>query len=107
MKHILVLLLIVLPAFSLADGMSTQDQARDAVARGEILSLAVLLPRIETEFDGRVLDVELEKEKGVLVYEMDILTREGRLIEVEIDGRTGAVLDVDEEDGEKQDRKKD
>lgn len=89
MKHIPVLLLSVLPAYALADSPSSQDLARDAVARGEILSLALLLPRIETEFDGRVLDVELEKENGVLVYEMDILTR---ALVVEDDGRIAADL---------------
>lgn len=101
MKRRLALVLALLPALALADGKSGQDSARDAVMRGEILSLAVLLPRIEAEFDGRVLDVELEREDGILVYEMDILTRDGRLIEAEVDGRTGAVLDIDEKDRKK------
>ncbi len=104
MRKRLALVLALLPALALADGKSSQDSARDAVARGEILSLAVLLPRIEAEFDGRVLDVELDRDDGVFVYELEILTRDGRLIEVEIDGKTGAVLEVEDDKTKKRKR---
>ena len=41
---------------------------------------------------GEVVKVELENEHGVLAYELKIVTGSGRLIELQIDARTGAIL---------------
>ncbi|WP_210529713.1 PepSY domain-containing protein [Rubellimicrobium arenae] len=70
---------------------------RDAVARGEIRPLSDLLPRLAADYGGEVLDVELDNEDGVLIYEFEILTGDGRLIEVEMLAASGEVLEVEDE----------
>lgn len=47
---------------------------------------------------GEVQKSELEREDGVMVYEIEILTAEGFEMEVEIDAGTGDVLEVEVED---------
>jgi uncharacterized membrane protein YkoI len=46
---------------------------------------------------GTVLHVDMELENGVLVYEVFILTADNRIFEVEIHGKTGRILKVEQE----------
>lgn len=97
----LLLSLVQPPAAAGADartGPQTDfDQALDAVARGEILRLADILPQVEKDFDGRAIETELETDDGRWVYEVDILTADGRLFEVDVDAVTGERLKVEQE----------
>lgn len=80
-------------------GVAAQDfeLARDAVERGEILPLARLMPQIEKDYAGKVIEVELEISLQGKVYEFEVLTTAGQLLEVDVDAATGKVLDVDQE----------
>jgi uncharacterized membrane protein YkoI len=49
------------------------------------------------EVPGDVIEVELEDEREALVYEIKILTSTGRVREVKIDARTGAVLKIEDD----------
>lgn len=49
------------------------------------------------EVPGEVQEVELEREKGMQVYEIEILTPDGREMEVEIAANTGDVLEIEAE----------
>ncbi|SOD92418.1 PepSY domain-containing protein [Caenispirillum bisanense] len=70
------------------------DRARRALQAGDVLPLADLLARTGVEDDGRLLEVELENEHGRLIYELKILTPEGRVIEQVFDAGTGALLET-------------
>lgn len=61
-------------------------------ASGQTLPLARILDIAADSAPGEVVKVELEEEHGVLAYELEIITGRGRLIEMRIDARTGAVL---------------
>lgn len=74
------------------------ELARDAVERGEILPLAEVLSRLQESHPGRVIEVELEYSENILVYEVELVTDDGRLIEVEMNAATGAFIKMDEED---------
>ncbi len=73
------------------------DDAREAYEHGEALPLAQILPQALRTVPGEVLEVELEREHGRLVYEIEILARNGRVRKVILDARTGAVLGVEDE----------
>lgn len=75
------------------------DSARRAVERGELRPLSEILATVEKEFDARVLEVELERDKktGILIYEIKILARDGRVLELEYDGRTGKRMRIKED----------
>jgi uncharacterized membrane protein YkoI len=76
-----------------------QNEARRAVERGELRPLAEILAAIQKEFGGKVLDVELEREdSGALVYEIELLGTDGRVLELEYDGRTGRRISLERED---------
>lgn len=97
-----------LPVAALAQGAGPDDDrevaadsdlALAAVARGEIQPLSALLPRLAERFPGEVLDIELDldAEGRIDEYEFEVLTPEGRLIEVDMDAATGEVTEVGDE----------
>jgi len=54
---------------------------------------AIALQRVP----GRVLHVDMDLENGVLVYEVFIMTSQGRIVEVEILAKTGKILKIEQE----------
>jgi uncharacterized membrane protein YkoI len=70
---------------------------REALQRGEVLPLMKILAIASKEVPGDVIEVELEDEREALVYEIKILTSTGRVREVKIDARTGAVLTIEDD----------
>ena len=77
---------------SASAGPVDQQRATQAVESGEILSLRVILERLESSNPGQVLEVELEQKKGVWIYELKILKTGGRLQKLKVDAKTGTVL---------------
>ena len=73
---------------------SRKSSERPATPAGPVgaLPLARILEIAARTAPGEVVKVELEDEHGVLAYELEIVTVRGRLIELRIDARTGAVL---------------
>ena len=72
--------------------------AQEAVAKGQILPLAEVLARVQAIQPGRVVEVELEQDEGIMVYEVELVTPDGRLIEMDMDAATGALVEMDEEE---------
>ena len=71
---------------------SDQHRARAAVAAGERLPLSRILALIEAQVGGRVLEVELDDDDGRELYEVDILSSDGRVRELKVDPATGEIL---------------
>jgi uncharacterized membrane protein YkoI len=90
----LILSLIAAPAFADRDD---HDRARRALEAGEILPLARILSAAEAARPGRVIELDLERDDGRWIYELEVVSPEGRLYEMEIDAATGAVLKIEGE----------
>lgn len=103
MRHGLATLLFSTLLFASGVPLHADDldhnEARRAVERGELRPLAEILAVIQKEFGGKVLEVELEREdSGALVYEIEVLANDGRVLELEYDGRTGQRLSLERDD---------
>ena len=75
-----------------------QDEALALVEQGEVLPLQQFIDDAQQRFPGRLLEVELEWDDGRYVYELELVTRAGIVLELEYDAVTGKLLDVDEDD---------
>ena len=73
------------------------DAIRGALQRGEVLPLAKILAIAQEKVPGDVIEVELESKRGVLIYEIKVLTQSGRVREVKIDARDGKVLKIEDD----------
>ena len=89
---LMVLLTCSLMATSVLASSTDQERATQAVQAGEILSLRVILERLEQTQPGQVLDVEFEQKMGVWIYELKILRAGGRLQKLKIDAKTGEII---------------
>ena len=76
-----------LPVFASDD----HDEVRDLKNRGEIITLSELISNAGLS-DVRILEAELEREHGKLVYELEFLDAEGRVFEQYFDAITGEPL---------------
>ena len=81
----------VQPPPALADE-ADHEQARQALAAGEILPLRQILDRVEKNHPGQILEVELEREHGGWVYEIKLLRPDGAVTKLELDARNGNLL---------------
>ncbi len=85
-----------IPAF--AGDHDDDERARDAVRRAEVLPLAEILPAVEARLGGRVIEVEFERDDGRYLYEFELITPDGRILEAEVDAASGALLNSEEDD---------
>lgn len=69
-----------------------QNQARDAVRRGQNIPLARVLRDLQRRTPGRHLDAGLEQFEGRSVYRVRWAAADGRRIDYIVDAQTGAVL---------------
>jgi uncharacterized membrane protein YkoI len=70
------------------------DRARRALESGEILPLRTIMERVERDYPGQIMEVELEREDARWIYEIKLLRTGGALVEIEIDARDGALLGI-------------
>lgn len=84
---------------ALADDHDDHIRAYQALRDGAVLPLAAILEIVERDFPGRVIEIEFEDEDdGVYRYELELVTADGRLFELEFEAVTGALLSREEED---------
>ena len=74
------------------------DEALELAERGVILPLQSLIADAVKRYPGRFLEAELEYDDGRYIYELEIVTRDRRVLELEYDAVSGELLDVDEDD---------
>lgn len=70
------------------------ERAREALAGGDVMPLAEILGLVLRDYPGQVLAVELENEDGRWVYELKVLLDDGALGRINVDARSGDVLDT-------------
>lgn len=103
MKSVYALLALImvqaLPC-GLPPAMADDDhlEARRLVESGEVLSLQSILDKYRTDYPGRVIEVELEKKRGQIIYEIEIVDDGGEVRELHINARNGELLQDKRED---------
>ena len=70
------------------------ERARAAVRAKEFVSLASILDWMEARYRGQAIEIELEDERGETpVYEVEWMTPDGHVVELEFDARDGRLLE--------------
>jgi uncharacterized membrane protein YkoI len=78
-------------------GEHDHERARRAVERGEILPLDTVLTAVRATIAGEIVDIELEREHGRWIYEVKVIDRAGRLVEVYADAATATVVKIEDD----------
>jgi|SRR5690606_12815059 len=75
-----------------------QNEALDLRQKGEIMPFEDVFKKATQRYpEARLLEVELEEDDDIYIYEIELITRAGVVRELELDARTGRIL-ADEED---------
>jgi len=100
-SHALFTFAIVLTAGTLtigglayADGKGKDEKANMAAAAKVTIEQAI--KTASDKAPGKIIEAELETKHNKLVWEVEVLTAEKKVMEVHIDAATGAVIDVEE-----------
>jgi uncharacterized membrane protein YkoI len=76
-----------------------QDEALALRRDGALKPLESFLEIVRKRHpDATLLEAELERDDGLLIYELEILTAPGQVGELEFDARSGELLQDEEED---------
>lgn len=81
------------------EGRTGQKEAASTAG----MSIEEAIKTATQKYPGQVLEAELEDEDGAALWELEILTADGKKMEVQVDSRTGEVL-ASEEDEDAKDR---
>jgi uncharacterized membrane protein YkoI len=90
-----ILLLLAVVAARAASADVDHERARRAYEAREIVSLGDILTAVERDHKGQVVEVELEREGGRWVYEVELLTPSGRMLELLYDAATAKPIGVE------------
>jgi uncharacterized membrane protein YkoI len=76
-----------------------QDEALALRQQGVILPLEQFIEQALGRYPGsKLLEAELEEKHGVLIYEIELLTKDGVVRELKFDARDTRLLDDKEDD---------
>ncbi|MFC1681083.1 PepSY domain-containing protein [Pseudomonadota bacterium] len=102
MKTLLLFLVLAVgtisPSLADADRELDADTVRKWVEAGKVLPLEELLERHRQRIPGRLLDLEVEREHGRIVYELEVVDEQGQVQEIYLDAQTGEWLGQELED---------
>ncbi len=62
---------------------------RQLVQEGKVIPLDQLLTTHRDRLQGRILDMEVERERGRVIYELEFIDEQGVVREAQIDAQTG------------------
>ncbi|RAJ98443.1 PepSY domain-containing protein [Aliidiomarina maris] len=64
------------------------------VQRGEIKPLEDILQRLRESYRGEIIDIDLEYDDGIYIYEIEMIGPQGQKAEFEFDAATGELISV-------------
>ncbi|MGO2243215.1 MULTISPECIES: PepSY domain-containing protein [unclassified Halomonas] len=88
-------LALALLLVSSAVGDQPWESLHGEVNRGEVVPLDTILDWLEAHYIGEVLEVEVERERGFVEYEIKLLGPQGQIVEFEFDGQSGELMSIE------------
>lgn len=77
-----------------ADNDDWSDLHRE-VEDGKLVALPTLLDWLDERYIGQVMEVELERDDGEVIYEIEMIGPQGQVVEFEFDAVSGDLIGID------------
>lgn len=77
------------------DDLQEHEAARQAREQGLIRPLEEVIAAARTHVEGDLIEIELEREGGRYIYELEFIQPGGQIVELLIDARTMAIVEDD------------
>lgn len=75
----------------------SHDDLSRLVREGRIYPLAILKAQVLAKLPGELIDVRVERDDGVIIYEFRILRDSGQVTEVEVEAASGRIVEIENE----------
>lgn len=98
-----VMLVLNGPVWSDEKGKGKNDESKETVEMAAKAKVTIdqAIKTASEKVPGKVVEAELEKKHDTLVWEVEVVTAENKVMEVHIDAGSGAVIDVEDEKSKK------
>lgn len=95
----LVLAMLVLGTGTLAvtDSAFGEERSKLEMAAAAKVTIDEAIKTASEKVSGKVIEAELDRKHGKLVWEVEVVTAEHKIMEVHIDAETGTFIDIEEE----------
>lgn len=114
MNHFRLLLVVAIgtlfmlsgPAWGDAKGKK-EDESKEKMemATSAKVTIEQAIKTASEKTPGKVIEAELEKKHDKTVWEVEVVTADGKIVEVHVDAESGAVIDVEEKGAKKAEKK--
>ena len=98
-KRLLPLILALLTSGGILPLASADDDdwrdLHQEVKKGHLVGIGEIMDWLEARYEGQILEVELEQEKGQIEYEVEMIGPRGQVVEFEFDATNGELLSVE------------
>ncbi|GGF69071.1 hypothetical protein GCM10011332_24060 [Terasakiella brassicae] len=101
-------ILAVFSIFCVAQADDDRQTAIELLKSGQIVSVEVLLKKVQSEFPGHILKIKLDDEDDApsgWVYETKLLREDGVVMEIEYDAKSLEIVKVEKGKQKKDHRK--
>ncbi len=82
----------ILILFSLTLSAEDHNRALDLVKSGEIMPLTTILEKLQKVEQGQIIEVELEEKKKRVIYEIELVNKQGIVKEYIFDAKSGELI---------------
>jgi|SRR5262245_11664202 len=94
-----VILVLNGPAWSDQKGKGKKDESKEMIEMAATAKVTIdqAIKTASEKVAGKVVEAELEMQHDKIIWEVEVVTAENKVMEVHIDAESGAVIDVEEE----------
>lgn len=68
------------------------DEIRRLKEAGNIMPLEDIIVKMRRDYPGRIIEIELDEDNGLYVYEIEYVDDDGMVWDLELDARSGELL---------------
>ena len=77
------------------DDAIEHEEARRALEQGLVRPLEDIIVEARKHVQGDLIEVELEREDGRYIYELEFIQPSGQIVELQLDAKTMAIVEDD------------
>lgn len=96
--YISLISLIALSPLQFTQADDDYIEARRLLESGDILPLESILKNVRKAAPGKILEVDIEKKDGQIVYEIELLSEAGVVKKIYVNARNGKLISIKDDD---------
>ncbi|MFO0700770.1 MAG: PepSY domain-containing protein [Nitrospira sp.] len=93
----LMMLIVASGTMTVAESAAGEEHDKLEMAAAAKITIDEAIKMASEKMSGTVIEAELDRKHGKLIWEVEVVTAEHKIMEVHIDAETGTFIDIEEE----------